>query len=1250
MTMKKIILSLLITCFAVMEIFAAIETPSTQGSEFYFSFIRALPGRDKTMELTVSAANSGVIKFTDAYGTETIKTFDAGTTTIKLAYLDGDDADENGGTAAEAATDAAITGDLPYCYTITTNAVQDRGYVVETFEDDGTTPQKVSLYAGLSGSKTVDVANVYPIDVLGNEYYVLSHPGDRTDSKGIDGSCEALVVATEDNTVIEITPTCLMDDQSEYADLHGTITVTLNKGQTYQIRAQSPLGADAGRNDLTGTTIRVKDDGDMSDTGNACKRIAVFAGTQHGNPGDYEYEQIYPRHLWGKEYLVDAPDDGGVSVVRVLASEPCTHVEINGVEVAVLNQTDYYDFVDINSVGAYVEADKPVSVAMFTRPYEGQDGSTITQTNDAAMIVIAPVEQMLDSIVFSATYNADANQHYVSVTTPTAYVDSIEAYRLDGTTWTQLTLTGWTAIPANTEFSTATYHLATPTSTYNPTYKLISKKGGFNAYLYGFGTSTDEYGYSVGAAAATVQTSFELNGMSSEDLTIDSCIVDAVELVPVLPEDLTISQVEWDFESDGAIDTTTYEDNDFIAYHVYDVPTIYTLTMYVYKEVNCFSQLSVDTVTSTFRVKEYTPVPNRHDEYGYCYGDVLSTTVNALLEADYSGYDPTELVNTWTILDESTGVDTVVYDGSSGYQSDVDIINDYGDTLTYIKHTWLSSSPCYFYVDTFNVAVKDSTILSTVALTDLCYGSEIPSADYDQASYPDLEASATPIYVWYNAAGDSIANTEKLTLTDDFATSASYTRTLTTGCKYVEPYTISIMDSVPMPDIAIGDTCRGITIPSTSYDPTNYPNLDGTPTYVWYDASCYVVGTDETLVLTDDFGSSVSYTRSLSTGCRYYEKYTANIKPRGGVEYSDTTLCTNGTLEFNRDSYSTSDFIGSPSYQWYDADMNPITGATSTTYDISDDYGVDTKYYVTATAYCEYMDTYTIHTPVEITNDLVADTARVCGDGGTTVTITATINGDTTSNVWEESYDGGATYSVITPTTPTTYVYNPTETLMFRLTSSGLCQTAVISPEVEVEAAPVFTTTLEVTSPDFTNDELHILPQSGGTVNFEAVTYLLDGTPYTVPNATYSWYPDTTIVGSYGTQDYAAAQADDVDYYVIVSEENGCTAASEDTVTVRMKMVELHTLLIPGSLDSKNQSFAKVDQDGNPVSLSLGDDYKTSIFNRYGIEVFSSVGEGWDCTVDGEAADAGVYFYIIEYYPAAGGAKQMKGSVEVIIK
>ena len=75
-------------------------------------------------------------------------------------------------------------------------------------------PLDVSLYASHAAAQSFDVANVFPIEALGNDYYVLSDWGNNNGN----WSAEALIVATEDNTTIEISPTCLLDDQSQTDD------------------------------------------------------------------------------------------------------------------------------------------------------------------------------------------------------------------------------------------------------------------------------------------------------------------------------------------------------------------------------------------------------------------------------------------------------------------------------------------------------------------------------------------------------------------------------------------------------------------------------------------------------------------------------------------------------------------------------------------------------------------------------------------------------------------------------------------------------------------------------------------------------------------------------------------------------------------------------------------------------------------------------------------------------------------------
>nr|MCM8873144.1 IgGFc-binding protein [Paludibacteraceae bacterium] len=495
--MKKIFSTLLMVLLALPGVFALESGESTKGHEFYFSFIKSQKmnkGSEEKLEkktiLYISAERAGVIKFTDATGTVKTANFPAGSSSIALATI---------------SKDGAVSGVYPDCYTDVNNAVANKGYKVEVFESDGVTTQDVSLYAALIGGGTGDAANLYPYTALGNQYYVVSRSNNPS---GKYGFSEALIVATEDNTEIEIYPTTVLDNQSASAEIN-KVTVTLNAGQTYQIRALQAEG------DLTGTLIRTKDD-----AANRCKRIAVFSGTSHANPGDYEYEQLMPAHLWGNEYLVAPTADNCIPVVRIVASKPCTEVTINGTHVATLNQTEFYEYVDDNSQGAYIETSKPVEVAEYT--YKRKDGS---ETNDASIVVLAPVKQMLDAIVFTPSENSyDGLNHRVTIMSPTDKTNDVKLAQLGGS---EVPLS-WTQFSVNPKYSYATAEIG------NNAYSINASSRCFNAIVYGYKSDKSEYSYLAGSAAVTTELDISIDNNDTEDLDIGTDI-NSINQAPCIP-------------------------------------------------------------------------------------------------------------------------------------------------------------------------------------------------------------------------------------------------------------------------------------------------------------------------------------------------------------------------------------------------------------------------------------------------------------------------------------------------------------------------------------------------------------------------------------------------------------------------------------------------------------------------------------------------------------------------------------------
>lgn len=677
--MKKIILFILLSFVSLGELFAAIETPSTQGSEFYMSFNCARYDRTKEMSLTVSADSPGLLIVKDAKGDSVIKPFIAGVTRITLV----------GSTSNDVTETVHLTG-LTSCYTIKTNIVQDRGYILYARKQDGVSPLKVSIYAALDASGSIDAANIYPIEALGNEYYVISHAGFWQNSTPYKS--EALVMATEDNTIIEIKPTGLLNNQVAIDDIRDTI-ITLNKGQTYQIQALDLA-------DLTGTLIRTKDIGN-----NKCKKIAVFTGIQHGFPGDFEYDQIFPVHLQGSEYLI-APPEQGREVVRIVASAPCTEVKVNGQVVAVLNQTDHYDFIDPSTLGCYVQTSKPVGVAMYTTdfitPYRNP-------AYDASMTVLAPINQMLDSIIF--TTPATGYSNVLNIVSLTEFKDSLFVYQLNAGVWDLVPLSTWTDFAG-----TPDYKFMNLPITQSYTYKIVSQKGGFNAYVYGSSGSA-MYSYSVGAAANVIKTSFDINGVPFESITKDICLDKFIEVEPKFPEGLNVAKVEWDFESDGVIDSTTYKNNKFRVSYSYANSGVYNLKMIVYKstasEASCWIASGLtDVATVEFSVKSY--VYEMTKRISLCKADSLKSVLPAALSSE-----PITNVRIVWATEKVNGNDSLLlaYDD----KLNIDIPLDYGESRKYWRRIWVTTSKCDVFVDTFVIAIPKKIINSlTCSHTKVC--------------------------------------------------------------------------------------------------------------------------------------------------------------------------------------------------------------------------------------------------------------------------------------------------------------------------------------------------------------------------------------------------------------------------------------------------------------------------------------------------------------------------------------------------
>ncbi len=209
-----------------------------------------------------------------------------------------------------------------------------------------------------------------PVEALGTEYRVVAY-----EKLSEDFMSQVAVVATEDNTIITMTPTA----QTSGGRPRGVpFAITLNRGEVFQIM---PAGGTS-RADLTGTYIR------------ATKKIAVFSGHSCAyvplgeQACNHLVEQVPPLDTWGKQFYLATFATRSRYTMRVVASQPDTRVFSNARLVAKLNAGEYYEDSNVRD-NLQIAADKPILVSQYAH------GFVRDSVGDPMMILVSPTQQFL---------------------------------------------------------------------------------------------------------------------------------------------------------------------------------------------------------------------------------------------------------------------------------------------------------------------------------------------------------------------------------------------------------------------------------------------------------------------------------------------------------------------------------------------------------------------------------------------------------------------------------------------------------------------------------------------------------------------------------------------------------------------------------------------------------------------------------------------------------------------------------------
>ncbi len=422
---------------------------STEGKEFWFGFMegRNINNNVHYLEITVTARKTTNFKIY------------IGKSTTPLSVANSVNA--NGSVQIRISlAEAEATG---------SESIQEKG--IHLVADD-----PVNLYALNWDRNSADVAVIYPLESLGNEYFTMCYEPNVHNNVNHGRNSEFLVVASEDSTVVEITPS-VITDKGKPAKI--PFTVKLNKGEVYQVQSLNRSNL-TGQGDLTGSYIKSN------------KPVAVFSGNysttvpvESGMGGyDHLFEQMSPLQAWGREYYAVPLYTRLADRYRLMASEDNTAIRIGNNPQVFLDRGEYFEFTLPNSSPSRIIASNPVIVAQFSqsnntdRNYTGGNG-------DPFMIMLSPVSQAKNNVTFVAYNSNQIRDYYVNIVALSSEIYNIE---LDGA------LVGHTFKPfTGTGYSYAQLRISSGTHTL----KNLNPDRGFLAYVYGYG-GNESYGYGVG--------------------------------------------------------------------------------------------------------------------------------------------------------------------------------------------------------------------------------------------------------------------------------------------------------------------------------------------------------------------------------------------------------------------------------------------------------------------------------------------------------------------------------------------------------------------------------------------------------------------------------------------------------------------------------------------------------------------------------------------------------------------------------
>lgn len=508
--------------------------------------------------------------------------------------------------------------------------VLNKGIKVEATEE-------VSVYTCLRWNYSMDATNILPVTALQSEYIVQTYG--PSNANGIKQDVFS-VLAAED-CIVDITLTA----QTEGGKTNTIPNLSLKAGQVYHVKS-------AENESLNGSRV-VARNGKKIAVFAGCP-----LGNIPNNKADRDlvYEQLFPVDYWGKNFIVVRSKEKDANRVIITAQNDNTNVTIYGhydpsndktnaphttlqnysltlqagesyeFEMSIGYTADPRDpepekrwdnkrkeslngvtFVDSTvyistscpcavlsyDVGnSYLRKDAGKETVSFKKP--GEDDPQ--NYGAPAMTWIAPIEQMMNDVVFGVMGTDKTDRHFVNIIVPQAGVNTAT---MNGRSLSSY----FHPVESNPSYYYARITLPkTVSGTPNPFYRLHCEEG-FTATVYGNGDD-ESYAYTVGSS--TIKRAIKINENNVyEEGTRDTqhkyCIGNVLTFNAQVGTD-EITRTDWYF-GDG---TTEYQGLPQTT-HQYTSPGWYDVTADLYGKHACTDEPSIFLGSVHFSFLVYRP-------------------------------------------------------------------------------------------------------------------------------------------------------------------------------------------------------------------------------------------------------------------------------------------------------------------------------------------------------------------------------------------------------------------------------------------------------------------------------------------------------------------------------------------------------------------------------------------------------------------------------------------------------------------